>query len=769
MDPDSKMDQEVIHTETLLRLIQRLAKVGGWSVTFNGESINAIGSVHWTPGTYEIYEYDRAEPAGMDAHLEMIMPAYRELALGKFAACRRGESIDFEMQILTFRNTPKWVRMLGEPEFDASGKVIRVAGAVQDITPQKQQEHERRLLSQRLFTTFESMTDAFYLLDRDWRLVYINDAADRLVRGVARPALGSSLWEAFPNLVNGPLYEGFHEALRNDVPFHLEYFSELMQNWIELNAYPSPEGLAVYFRPVTEQKRMAARIAASERRLNFVTLATLDAAWDWNLETDRIWWSGALERLFGYVDVPGAPELETARQFWVEQIHDEDRNRVLTSISRVIDGDARSWEERYRFKHRNGQFVHVEHRAFVVRNEQGRALQIVGGITDISERVLLEQRMLQSQRLESVGKLTGHVAHDFNNLLTVILGNAELLQMMLKGNTQVEQLAGMISSSAVRGSDLTRRLLAFARKQTLEPRSVDINELVDNMRTMLERTLGVDIAIQVQTTPDLHPALVDAHQLEGALLNLCLNARDAMPDGGALTIETSNAIIESSFPDEYQELEPGEYVVLAVTDTGTGIEPEHIKQVFEPFFTTKPTGKGTGLGLSSVFGFVKQSNGTISIYSEPGAGTTVMIYLPVAGTAAKSLSAKSGRATGGNETILLVEDDDQVRALAENLLGGALGYKVHVMPDAFSALEFLETGAPIDLVFTDVMMPGMNGREFARQARQMRSDLRVLFTSGFTENAIVHNGTLDEGFNLLAKPYSINELARKVREVLDQA
>ncbi len=759
------MDPEVMLKETLLRLIQRLAKVGGWAVTYEGTQ----SSVYWTPGTYEIYEHDGPAPAAFAEHLNLIQPAYRALAIGKFEGCLRGEPCDYELQITTSKGNLKWLRITAEPEMGADGKIKRVAGAVQDITKEKHEEQEKRVLSERLFTAFESMTDAFYLLARDWTLVYINDAADRLVSGMAKPGLGSNLWEKFPSLINTPLYEGFHQALRDNKPFHTEYYSGLMENWIELNAYPSPEGLAVYFRTVTEQKRMAARIAASERRLNFVTLATLDAAWDWNLETDRIWWSGALEQLFGYEDIPGAPELETARAFWIDQIHDDDRNRVLTSISRVIDSDARMWEDRYRFKHRSGQFVHVEHRGFVIRSDDGRALQIVGGITDVSERTLLEQRMLQSQRLESVGKLTGHVAHDFNNLLTVILGNAELLQMILKDNTQVEQLAGMISSAAIRGSDLTRRLLAFARKQTLEPRSVDINELVDNMRSMLERTLGVDIAIQVHTSPDLHPALVDAHQLEGALLNLCLNARDAMADGGMLTIETSNALIEGNFPDHYQELEPGPYVVLAVTDTGTGIKPEHIKHVFEPFFTTKATGKGTGLGLSSVFGFVKQSNGHISIYSEPGAGTTVMIYLPVASTAARSLPVKTGSTAGGHETILLVEDDDQVRDLAEHLLGTSLGYKVHVMPDAASALSFLDDGAQIDLVFTDVMMPGMNGREFARQARLMRPGLKVLFTSGFTENALANNDGLDQGFSLLPKPYSISDLARKVRQVLDEA
>jgi PAS domain S-box-containing protein len=756
-------EPEQMLKETLLRLIQRLAKVGGWAVTYE----DGVNAVHWTPGTYEIYEYDGTTAPSFDEALTRIHPEYRELSIQNMERCQKlGKPCDFEIEITTYKGTHKWLHVVAEPELDADGRVIRVAGAVQDITLQKQQEHEKRLLSQRLLTTFESMTDAFYMLDPEWRIIYVNEAADRLVGRNRKEGIGTNLWEGFPNLVDTPLYEGFHRAVRDSKPFHCEYYSPLMDNWIDLDAYPSPEGLAVYFRAITEQKRMADRITASERRLNYVTQATLDAAWDWNLETDLIWWSGALERLFGLAEAASSPELETDRQFWIDRIHPDDRNKVLTSIARVIDSDARMWEEKYRFQHRDGHFVHVEHRSFVVRNDEGRALQMVGGLTDISERTMLEERMLQSQRLESVGKLTGHVAHDFNNLLTVILGNAELLQMVMKGHEQVEQLAGMISGAAVRGSDLTRRLLAFARKQTLEPRSVNINELVDNMRSMLTRTLGVDIAIQVHTSPDLNPALVDAHQLEGALLNLCLNARDAMPQGGTLTIETSNVQIEGTYPDHYQELAPGQYVVLAVTDTGTGISPEHIKHVFEPFFTTKPAGKGTGLGLSSVFGFVKQSNGHLSIYSEPGAGTTVMIYLPVAATDADSLSTKPVATTGGTETILIVEDDDLVRLVAENLLGGTLGYKVHVMPDAFAAMAFLESGAPVDLVFTDVMMPGMNGREFARLAKKLRPELKILFTSGFTENSIVHNGTLDEGFNLLPKPYSLNELARKVREVL---
>jgi PAS domain S-box-containing protein len=749
--------------ETLLNLTQRLAKVGGWYAEV-GES----SQPYWTPETYEIFEYQACTPPHFEQLVECILPQYRDIMLASYHRSVEGESSDIEVEMHTFKGRHKWIRLISDPEMDATGKVISVSGAVMDITEQKLQEHTHRVLSERLFTTFESMTDAFYMMDQDWRLIYINEAADKLTGRDRSFGIGRNIWEVFPLLMETPLYEGFHAAMLSNEPFHVEYYSDLMKNWIELDAYPSPEGLSVFFHSITEKRVMADRIAASEQRLKYVTQATLDAAWDWNLEKDAVWWSGRLEKLFCWSAAETRQEMTTDSYYWLERIHPDERMRVINNLENLIKSDNSSWVESYRLLRENGEYANVEHRAFIARGEDGQATHVVGGITDISKRVEMEERMLQSQRLESIGKLTGHVAHDFNNLLTVILGNAELLQGYLQSSPRLEEMAGTICKAALKGSDLTSRLLAFARRQTLEPRSLDLNLLVGNMRPLLQRTLGVDIDIQVYQNANLLPALADANQLEGALLNLCLNARDAMPEGGKLLIETATAEIDGGFSDVHRDLRPGSYVVLSVTDSGSGIPPELIKHVIEPFFTTKPVGKGTGLGLSSVFGFVKQSNGNLSIYSELGSGTTVRLYLPVSSVQAERLPLRLQSIKGGTETILIVDDDELVRAVAKSLLSHSLGYKVHVMPDARSALEFLRKGAQVDLVFTDVMMPGMNGWEFARQVKASWPGMKILFTSGFTENSIMHDGNLDDDFYLLPKPYPLNELARKIREVLDE-
>ena len=384
---------------------------------------------------------------------------------------------------------------------------------------------------------------------------------------------------------------------------------------------------------------------------------------------------------------------------------------------------------------------------------------------DIGE---LNERLRQSQRLEAIGQLTGGVAHDFNNLLTVVMGNAELLTELNRDDARQRVLAEMITTAAQRGADLTQRLLAFARKQALAPKVVDLNALLAGLDPMLRRTLGEDIEIEMVRAAGLWPAQVDPGQLENALLNLCLNARDAMQGGGRLTLETANARLDADYAERHAEVVPGQYAMVAVTDTGGGISPADLKRVFEPFFTTKEKGKGTGLGLAMVYGFVKQSAGHVSIYSEQGQGTTVRLYLPRA-TAADGPAPDApgeGLPKGGRGIILLVEDDDSVRQYAATQLR-FFGYTVIEAADGPSALAVIGQGGDIDLLFTDVVMPGgMNGRVLADAARQLRPGLRVLYTSGYTENAIVHHGRLDEGARLLAKPYRRRELDRAVREAL---
>ncbi|MBX3605547.1 MAG: response regulator [Piscinibacter sp.] len=380
----------------------------------------------------------------------------------------------------------------------------------------------------------------------------------------------------------------------------------------------------------------------------------------------------------------------------------------------------------------------------------------------------LNARLTQSQRLEAIGQLTGGVAHDFNNLLTVVLGNAELLAEQSADDPLKQQLAQMIGAAAQRGAELTKQLLAFARKQALAPSAVDVNQLVASMDPMLRRTLGEHIEIELVRGAGLWPAMVDAGQLENALLNLCLNARDAMRDGGRLTLETANAALDRSYADTHPDVTPGQYVLLAVSDTGSGIAPEHLARVFEPFFTTKEKGKGTGLGLAMVYGFMKQSAGHVSIYSEAGHGTTVKLYLPRAarGQAHAADEPELPAVTGGAETVLVVEDDELVRRYACAELR-SLGYHVLDAESGAAALRVVERREDIDLLFTDVVMPGgISGRALADAARRLRPGLRVLYTSGYSENAIVHHGRLDPGVMLLAKPYRRAELARAIRAAL---
>jgi signal transduction histidine kinase len=387
---------------------------------------------------------------------------------------------------------------------------------------------------------------------------------------------------------------------------------------------------------------------------------------------------------------------------------------------------------------------------------------------DITERLAMEEQLRQSHRLDAVGQLTGGVAHDFNNMLTVILGNAELLQEGLERDVAHRELAEMIVGAANSAAELTKRLLAFARKQALNPIAVDSNQLITDMYPLLRRTLAANLEFEMVAESDVWQALVDPAQLENAVLNLCINARDAMLGGGRLRIETKNVELDEDYAAGHVDVKSGQYVSITVTDTGCGIAPDVLQRVFEPFFTTKDKGKGTGLGLAMVYGFIKQSDGHISIFSEPGHGTTVRMYLPRAVGDSPHSAVATGvfRIIHGTETILLVEDDEQVRRFALSQLK-SLGYNVLQAHNGVEAMELIERNERIDLLFTDVVMPGMSGRQLADSARQRRPGLKVLFTSGYNEDAIVHHGRLDHGVQLLPKPYRRRELAKRIRSIFD--
>ncbi|SDI61742.1 PAS domain S-box-containing protein [Pseudomonas abietaniphila] len=480
---------------------------------------------------------------------------------------------------------------------------------------------------------------------------------------------------------------------------------------------------------------------------------------------------------------------------WLESVFPEDQPRMQSALQHSLDtGDDFIIE--FRNVWADGSLHWVDVRARAIRARNGRVSLLAGVTSDITERKLAETQLRrlnetleqqveertsqlrhneevlrQSQKMEAVGQLTGGIAHDFNNMLTGIIGSLELLRRRLaRGKT--EDLDGLIDlgvTSANRAAALTHRLLAFSRRQSLDSKPVEMNELVNSMGELLHRSVNESIRLDMCLEPELWTAEADPNQLESALLNLVLNARDAMPNGGMLMIETFNRKLDRDFTNAYENLLPGDYVVLSVTDTGSGMPENVISRAFDPFFTTKPIGQGTGLGLSMIYGFTKQSHGHVSIESQVGHGTTVQLFLPrfhgnkqedEADAQSQEVEARAG------ETILIVEDDPAVRALVSQVLG-ELGYAWLEAADAVGAVPILESGQRIDLMISDVGLPGMNGRQLADIGRQMRPDLKVLFITGYAENAGVRAGFLDTGMQMITKPFAFDQLTAKVREMIE--
>ena len=745
--------------EALLRKAGSVALVGGWAIDAPSRE------VHWSDEVFGILEFpEDARPTLADG-LELYPLPDREQVRTAIDACARfGTPFDLEVRVHTARGRQIWVRLCGEAEAGPEGAPRRVSGAIQDISRQKADSAAIAGLLDRVRATLESITDAFFTLDGQWRFTYVNAQAERLLQRSREELLGRNVWQEFREAVGTSFQIHYERALETGQTETFEEYYPPLARWFMVKAYPSRDGLAIYFHDVTElwTTREAAR--ASEERFRLLAQATSDAIWDWDLRSDVLWWNDEFESLVGTRTEAAVPAIHA----WSGRLHPEDKDRVLGEMQQAMQSGVERWTASYRLCRPDGAAVHIEHRGRLVRDAFGAVTRIVGGMTDVSRRHALEDQLRQAQRLEAVGRLTGGVAHDFNNLLTVMLGNAESLSEQLVADASARMLADMIASAAQRGAELTKRLLAFARKQPLRPSVVDVNHLVTGLDGMLRRTLGEHIEIELVRGAGLWHAVVDPGELDNALLNVVFNARDAMPRGGRLTIETANTHLDQQYADARIEVQPGQYVMLAVSDTGTGITPEVLQRAFEPFFTTKDPGQGTGLGLAMVYGFVKQSSGHVAIYSEPGQGTTVKIYLPRSHSRAGAPDPAGAPLAdaGGDETVLLVEDDAMVRQFARQQLV-SLGYAVLEAADGNEAMAIVRARTDIDLLFTDVVMPGgMSGRVLADEARALRPAIKMLFTSGYTENAIVHHGRLDPGVHLLSKPYRKRELARKLREVL---
>ncbi|MDX1490122.1 MAG: PAS domain-containing protein [Pseudohongiellaceae bacterium] len=764
--------------EALLKIASRISQVGGWVAHLAGspEQPDPDGEplLSWSAEVCRIHGVPTDFEPTVEKAVAFLVPEHREHIADAVRRCIiEGIAYDQELQIIRADGQRAWVRIIGEAVRNDQGRTVRIQGAYQDLT------WERRLSdevfeSQRRFQQFtNSLPLIVWTATPSGYVDFVSNAFNTYTGNDTNELINEQEWLK-------RIHPDDEEHRVNDWKNASSELKDFTTEFRIRSATGEYRWFLIYGRPIFnaehevvkwygaaidihDKKLLEEELRTSEQRLSYLTAATTDAVWDWDSVNQKLWWSDSLYTLFGYEPEEKAPTPED----WAKRIHPEDRNNVVPGLQHAIDGDSSDWEAEYRYKRADGTYAYVSDRCTVIRDEEGNAVRTVGGMRDVSSRRNMIEQIQQADRLHSVGQLTGGVAHDFNNLLTVILGNSELLVEGLNDNKNLQSLAIVSRDAAQRGSQLTQRLLAFARRQALEPKAVDIPFLLKDMESLLRRTLRENIDIEIVNAAGLWQALVDPAQLEGALLNLSLNAKDAMPEGGKLTIETGNAYLDDKYAESHNEVKSGQYVLIAVSDTGEGIDEEHLSQVFDPFFSTKGLGKGTGLGLSMVYGFVKQSNGHINIYSEVDQGTTVKIYLPrCTDTKAPEPHNITEPTTGGTERILAVEDDELVRDFVCNQLL-VLGYKVLSAANAEEALKILRSDEKIDLLFTDIVMPGeLNGRQLADEAQKLRPGLKVLYTSGYTENAIVHQGRLDPGVHLLSKPYRRNELAQKIRLVL---
>jgi len=533
--------------------------------------------------------------------------------------------------------------------------------------------------------------------------------------------------------------------------------------WVLHRRARGPASVLVFSTDLTETKRAPAMIAEREARLRSILETAPDAIITIDERGIVQSFSAAAEKLFGYAagEVIGY-NVNKLMATPHRENHDAYIARYLQTGEKRIIGIGRQVEA----QRKDGTIFPMQ--LAVGEVELGGAHIFSGFISDLTQRVKMEEDLRQAQKMEAIGQLTGGVAHDFNNLLTVISGNLELLERRLNDAEHREILSEAQEASKL-GADLAKRLLAFGRRQPLHPRPVDINALVNGIAELLRRSLGEAIEIETRLAKELPMTVTDPGQVENALLNLAVNSRDAMPNGGRLIIETAQAQFDQADAAAYAEIGPGHYVTLAVTDSGAGMTSEVRQHAFEPFYTTKPPGTGSGLGLSMVYGFVKQSGGHVHLYSELGHGTTVRLYLPArddVSIAAKPLAKAAGATAAASRTVLVVEDDQRVRRVSVRRLK-ELGYLVLEADSGPAALRLLQDEAGVDLLFTDVIMAGgMTGLDLAREARRRRPDLRILFTSGYAEPAAIKGGLPTTHAAWLGKPYSMGELDAKLRELL---
>ena len=723
----------------------------------------------WNSAAERLFGYSAAEATGQnvtrlvpDDRLPELQDALHRIGWG--------ESIE--------HSETAWLRKAGQrvevslsisPIKSPSGATIGISMVARDITEANKTRQVLRQQTEELRRIFETSQDLIMVMDGRGSLVQISPSCETILGYRPEEMIGRSGVDFIhPDHLESSREEmraarrGKHPKISDTRCIHKDGH-EVWLSWLGTWSQPVKRFFFVG-RDMSESRQVQETLRESEQ----LARGIIDTALDAFVQVDELGiirdWNSQAENILGWRrdEALGKSAFELMGRWDGQGPLRKALQSFLLSGNKVVRQPRRE----LKVKRRDGREVTAELSIAALKTRDGFLFN--GFIRDLTDRIAAEERIRQAEKMEAMGQLTGGIAHDFNNILTVITGTIEILADGVKSEPQLAAIARMIDEAASRGADLTQQLLAFARKQPLEPKETDVNTLIIDTAKLLQRTLGEHVEVESVFQDELCLAIVDPNQLATAILNLALNARDAMPDGGKLIIETGSVVLDENYARMHGDVRPGRYAMIAVSDTGTGIPAAIIDKVFEPFFTSKGPGQGTGLGLSMVYGFVKQSAGHIMIYSEEGHGTTIRMYLPPAtGLLLRAEATLAPTVEGGHETILVVEDDKLVRDYVLTQLH-SLGYVTLDAANATEALAIVQAGQAFDLLFTDVIMPGMNGRQLADEMLKVRPGLRVLFTSGYTENAIIHHGRLDEGVLLLAKPYRKSDMAIMVRKALTE-
>jgi PAS domain S-box-containing protein len=672
---------------------------------------------------------------------------------------------------------------MGVRDFVLKENLARLVPAVLRSLKEKRELVERRLAEERLRESeeryrglVESQRDLIVRLDSEGIYTFVNDAYCKKFGVKREEIIGKMDYKPLTHPEDLPLTLEAIKSLEH--PPHRAYVEERTmavegERWVgwENYAIRDDQGRIVEIqavgRDIHDRKIAEQALRASEERLNLALRGANDGLWDWDLKTNEVYYSPRWKSMLGFAE----GELENHYETWERLLHPEDLETALTRLRGFLEGRASRYEEEFRMRHKEGHYVDILSRGFLVYGDQGEAVRIVGTHVDVTERNKLEEQSRQAQKIEAVGQLAGGVAHDFNNILSAIFGYSDLLLAKLKEidplKIYVEQIIKASKSAAV----LTQSLLAFSRKQEVALAVIDVSEVIKGFETFLRRLIREDIELKIRCAGEPLSVLADRGQIEQVLMNLVANGRDAMPNGGKLVIETLPATLDQEFVETHGYGKAGAYALFSVSDSGVGMDRETQSRIFEPFYTTKEQGKGTGLGLSMAYGIVKKHNGFINVYSEPGTGTIFKIYLPrVSGTAEadKRETEETFALRGGTETILVCEDDEDLRKLAVHVLSH-FGYQVIEAVDGQDAVEkFIAHQENVDLVFMDAIMPKKNGKVAFQEMKIVRPDFKTIFASGYTSDIFEEDNPFDENTIFINKPYSPNDLLAKARELLDR-